>query len=106
MEILNGAGINDENVFLLCAGGHHPKWPDTHLKNYYGNEIYNRFRPLDSHSRILSHDCHDLSGLKYMGISELGDHVEFNILLEEADLFIYCGQIIPTNWGGTLVLVQ
>jgi nickel-dependent lactate racemase len=100
MEILNEAGINDENVFLLSAGGNHPKWPDTHLKNYYGNEIYNRFRPLGSHSRILSHDCHDLSGLKYMGISELGDYVEFNILLEEADLFIYCGQIIPNNWGG------
>ena len=100
MDILNKAGIQDENVFLLSGNGNHCKWPDTHFRSYFGDEIYNRFRPLGSASRILNHDCHDPSCLKYMGVSERGDYVEYNSLLDEADLFIYCGTVIPSNWGG------
>ena len=72
MDVLNKAGIKDEDVFLLSAGGNHCKWPDTSLRAYFGEEIYNRFRPLGSASRLLNHDCHDPQGLNYMGVSELG----------------------------------
>ena len=100
MDVLNEAGIKDEEVFLLSANGNHCKWPDSSLRSYLGDEIYCRFRPLGSASRILNHDCHNPQGLKYLGVSQLGDYVEYNSLLEEAALFIYCGTVLPSNWGG------
>jgi nickel-dependent lactate racemase len=100
MDVLNKAGIEDEEVFLLSASGNHCKWPDTSFRAYFGEEIYHQFRPLGSASRLLNHDCHDPQRLKYMGVSELGDYVEYNSLLEEASLFIYCGTVLPSNWGG------
>ncbi len=100
LDVLNKAGIKDEEVFLLSANGNHCKWPDSSLRAYFGEEVYTRFRPLGSASRLLNHDCHDPKGLKYMGTSELGDYVEYNSLLDEASLFIYCGTVLPSNWGG------
>jgi nickel-dependent lactate racemase len=100
LEILNRAGIPDDNVYLLSANGNHPKWPDTTFKEYYGKEIYERFRSPGSVSRILNHDCHDPYSLIYLGASEMNDYVECNSLLEQADLFIYLGTIVSTNWGG------
>ena len=35
-----------------------------------------------------------------MGVSEMGDYVEYNSLLDDAALFIYCGTVLPSNWGG------
>jgi len=99
-NILNKAGVKDENIYLLSGNGNHCKWTDNGFRDYLGDEIYNRFRPLGSASRILNHDCHDPDHLIYMGTSELGDYVEYNSLLNEAALFIYCGTVIPTNWGG------
>ena len=98
--ILNAAGIKDQNIYLLSGNGTHCKWTDNSFRDYLGDEIYDRFRPFGSASRILNHDCHDLEHLTYMGVSELGDYVEYNSLLQEAALFIYSGTVIPFNWGG------
>ncbi len=100
MKVLNQAGIQNEDVFLLSANGNHCKFPDWRFRAHFGEEIYSRFRPEGSASRMLNHDCHDPDGLKYMGVSELGDYVEYNSLLDEAALFIYCGTVLPSNWGG------
>ncbi|MBN1635940.1 MAG: DUF2088 domain-containing protein [Deltaproteobacteria bacterium] len=100
MDILNAAGIRDEQVFLLSGNGNHCKWSDTQFRRYFGDEIYCRFRPHGSASRLLNHDCHDRDNLTFMGTSEMGDYVEYNSLLKEAALFIYCGTVLPSNWGG------
>lgn len=100
VNVLNKAGVKDENIYLLSGNGNHCKWTDNGFRDYLGDEFYNRFRPLGSASRILNHDCHDREHLTYMGTSESGGYVEYNSLLNEADLFIYCGTVIPTNWGG------
>jgi nickel-dependent lactate racemase len=100
MEVLNQAGIKDEQVFLLSGNGNHCKWSQNQFRRHFGDEIYKRFSPDGSASRLLNHDCHDPSGLTYMGVTELGDYVEYNSLLNEADLFIYNGTVVPSNWGG------
>ena len=100
MEVLNEAGIKDEQVFLLSGNGNHPKWSQNQFRKYFGEEIYKRFAPDGSASRLLNHDCHDPKGLTFMGVTELGDYVEYNSLLTEADLFIYSGTIVTSNWGG------
>jgi len=100
LKILGEAGIPDEDIYLLSANGNHPKRPEAQFKAYYGDKIYPRFRSPGGNSRIIDHDCNDEKKLEKMGVSDLGDWVEANRLLCEAGLFIYCGQIIPTNWGG------
>ena len=42
LDILNKAGIKDEDIFLLSANGNHCKWPDTNFHTYFGEEIYHR----------------------------------------------------------------
>lgn len=100
LKVLGEIGIPDEDIFLLSANGNHPKRPDSQFKSYYGEEIYSKFKSIGGYSRIIDHDCHDYGSLERMGVSEFGDLVECNKLLSEAALFIYCGQVIPTNWGG------
>jgi len=84
-------------VYLLSGNGNHCKWTDNQFRSYFGDKICKRFRPLGSASRLLNHDCHDPEQLKYMGVSELGDYVEYNKLLVEADLFLYLGTVMPSN---------
>ncbi|MCB2187808.1 MAG: DUF2088 domain-containing protein [Deltaproteobacteria bacterium] len=100
MEVLNQAGVKDEQVFLLSGNGNHCKWSQNQFRRYFGEELYQRFAPDGSASRLLNHDCHDPENLTYMGVTELGDYVEYNSLLAEADLFIYNGSVLPSNWGG------
>ena len=100
MDVLNKAGIRDEDVYLLSGNGNHCKWSDAQMQRYFGDEIYRRFRPHGSASRLINHDCHDPEGLTYMGVTELGDYVEYNRMLNDAALFIYLGTVLPSNWGG------
>jgi len=92
LEVLNSAGVKDENITLLCAGGMHPKRTPAQLRGYLGSEIFDRFHSKDTASRLLNHDCCDPNGVIYMGISEMGDYVEHNRLLHDSDLFIYQGE--------------
>jgi nickel-dependent lactate racemase len=100
IEELIKAGVKEENIFLLSASGNHCKWTSSQLRNYLGSAIFDRFSPLGSASRVLNHDCHDPERLVYMGVSEMGDYVEYNRLLLDSDLFIYVGTVLSSNWGG------
>jgi lactate racemase len=100
IEELVKAGVKEENINLLCANGNHCKWPPAMLRKYLGPKVFDRFSPLGSASRVINHDCHDPNGLVYMGVSELGDYVEYNRLLQDSDLFIYTGTVVSSNWGG------
>jgi len=100
VEELLKAGVKEENIYLLSGNGNHCKWTRAQLKNYLGADIFDRFSPLGSASRVLNHDCHGPEDLVYMGISEMGDYVEYNRLLLDADLFIYTGTVVSSNWGG------
>jgi hypothetical protein len=35
-----------------------------------------------------------------MGVSSMGDYVEYNRLLVDSDLFVYVGTVLSSNWGG------
>ncbi|MDN5347137.1 MAG: lactate racemase [Clostridia bacterium] len=100
LEVLNQAGIPDEDITLLCATGNHCKFTKAQLRAYLGQEVFERFWPKGSANRLINHDCSDPDGLVYMGVSEMGDYVEYNKLLATSDLFIYCGTVQSSNWGG------
>lgn len=94
LEQLSAAGVSEKEVTLVCAGGTHAKISKEGLLDYLGPELFNRFWP----DRLQNHDASQ--DLVYLGVSELGDYVEYNRLVAESDLLIYLGTIFPINWGG------
>jgi len=100
IEELLKAGVLEGNIYLLCGSGNHCKWTPSQLRAYLGPALYDRFSPRGSASRVLNHDCHDPENLVFMGVSEMGDYVEYNKALLDSDLFIYTGTVVVSNWGG------
>lgn len=100
LKELEKAGVEDKDITLLAGNGNHRKFRKEELRKYLGDEVFNRFWKKGSACQILNHECSDPDNLVYMGISEMGDYVEYNRLLVDSDLFIYCGTVAPSNWGG------
>lgn len=94
---LVSAGVREQDILFISAGGNHRKWTRAELAAYLGPEIFDRFW---SRGQIINHDCSDPSQLKFLGISERGGYVEHNGHFLQADLMIYSGNVSATNWGG------
>jgi len=100
IEELNKAGVPDADITLLLGNGNHQKFTQEQIRQYVGDEIFRRFWPKGTANSIINHDCADPDNLVFMGVSEMGDYVEYNKLLYESDFFIYLGSVLPSNWGG------
>lgn len=99
VEELLKAGVNEEDITLLCASGGHCKWRPSELRAHLGAKLYDRFCPFDGgKGRILSHDC--TQGNVYLGETDLGDQVEYNSVVEETDQLVYVGTVCPLPFGG------
>jgi len=100
IDVLTKAGVREEDIELVAAvGGHRKCMPLELREKLLGPELYRRFCPFEGGaSRIRNHDCTE--GNVYYGVSETGDHVEYDRVVEEADLLIYAGSIKPLGFGG------
>ncbi len=99
LDELNRLGVPDENIELVCAVGGHRKCTAFELRDLLGPEVFARFCPFDgAASRIRNHDCVD--GNVFLGVTELGDHVEYDRALVDSDQLIYVGTIKPLGFGG------
>ena len=100
IEALTQAGVREEEIELVAAVGGHRKCMPLELRDkLLGPELYRRFCPFDGGvSRIRNHDCTE--GNVYLGVSDLGDHVEYDRAVKDADLLIYAGSIKPLGFGG------
>jgi nickel-dependent lactate racemase len=99
VEELRNAGVREEDITLLCAVGAHCKLRPHEFRALIGLESYDRFRPFDwKDGRLASHDC--LDGNVYLGDTELGDEVDYNRAVAEADQVIYIGTVYPVPYGG------
>jgi len=93
------AGVREEDITLLCAIGAHCKLRPNEFRALLDSELYDRFRPFDwKDERLVSHDC--LQGNVYLGDTDLGDEVEYNRAVAEADQVIYVGTVYPVPYGG------
>jgi len=93
------AGVREEDITLLCATGAHCKLRPNELKSLLGSELYERFRPSSwRDGAILNHDC--TQGNVYLGETSLGNEVEYDKAVAEADQLIYAGTIYPVTYGG------
>jgi nickel-dependent lactate racemase len=93
-ELLKG-GTQLENIILLCCMGLHRK---NTLKEWYwylGKEIVDQFWP----DRLLNHDV-EAADLLDLGADEMGNQVQCNRLMAEADLPIVIGHVAGNPYGG------
>lgn len=97
VDELLGAGVREQEILLICAGGNHRKYTRRELAAHLGPAVFDRFGPP---GRILNHDCSDPAELEFLGVTERGGYVEHNRRFLEADLQIYSGNVSATNWGG------
>jgi len=99
VEKLLEAGVIEKDITLLCANGTHCKWRPGELEALLGSGLYKRFRPFSwSEGAILNHDC--IQDNVYLGETSLGDEVEHNKAVMEADQLIYAGTVYPIPYGG------
>lgn len=92
-ELLKG-GTRLENITLLCAAGLHRKNTLEEWYTYLGKETVDSFRP----DRIINHDA-ETDILNY-GTDEMGNPVQCNRTIAEADLPIVIGHCSGNPYGG------
>ena len=81
---LNGAGVADENIQLICANALHRKQRPEELEQMLGDDLVARFG-----QRLFSHDAEDAEQLVHLGQTPEGYDVELNRHFVESDLTIY-----------------
>jgi len=96
VEILIEAGVDLEDIILLCANGLHRHSTHQELLWYLGKDIVNLFWP----DRILMHDAANPVGIVNLGTDEMGNVVDCNRVLAESDLVIQIGHVQGNPYGG------
>ena len=100
VEQLLEAGVQIEDITLINSGCVHRKYTQPELREYLGPDLYDRFQTDPTVMRVLNHDASDPDNLVKLGLSNLGDYMEYNRCLVDSDHIIYCGTVMPNNWGG------
>jgi nickel-dependent lactate racemase len=95
VEELLAGGTRLENITLLCAMGLHRKNTLEEWYQYLGHEIVDRFWP----DRIVNYDC-EAPDLCDFGNDAMGNRVQCNRLMAEADLPIVVGHVTGNPYGG------
>ncbi|MBC8449798.1 MAG: DUF2088 domain-containing protein [Chloroflexi bacterium] len=96
LEALQDAGVELDNITLLCAMGLHRKNTLEELYWYLGKNIVDAFWP----DRLVMHDAEDPNGILDLGTDEMGNVVTCNRLAAEADLTIIIGHVQGNPYGG------
>ncbi len=84
LEVLEKAGVNADNVHLVCANALHRKWTREELSAILGEHLVKEFGP-----RLTCHDAEDAANLVHLGTTQNGYDVEVHRLVADSDLTIY-----------------
>jgi hypothetical protein len=95
VEELLRSGTRIEDITLLCCVGLHRKNTLEEWYWYLGRDIVDRFWP----DRLVNHDA-EAPDLCNFGLDEMGNTVECNRLMAEADLPIVIGHCAGNPYGG------
>jgi hypothetical protein len=93
-ELLKG-GAQVENITLLCAMGLHRKNTPEEWYWYLGKDIVNEFWP----DRLMNHDA-EAPDLCNLGKDKMGNVVQCNRIMAEADVPIVIGHCAGNPYGG------
>lgn len=97
LEQLYEAGVQKEDIHLICSNGLHRKNTESEIKNLLGEEIFNSF--WYTH-QITNHDSEDPENMIDLGTTKRGDPVLMNKRVFEADLPILIGHVQGNPYGG------
>jgi nickel-dependent lactate racemase len=95
VEQLQQGGTRLENITLLCAMGLHRKNTLEDWYWYLGKDIVDQFYP----DRLLNYDC-EAPDLLDLGQDEMGNRIQCNRLIAEADVPIVIGHCAGNPYGG------
>ena len=95
LEELLAGGCALANITLLCGVGLHRQNTLEEFYAYLGKEIVDQFHP----GRLVNHDG-DSADLRDFGKDAMGNRVQCNRLLVEADLVIMIGHCAGNPYGG------
>ena len=93
MKELEKGGIKPEGIRFLIASGTHRPMTEEEILRKFGEEIPKKYS-------ILNHHWWDASQLVYFGETKGGIPIYVNRLVEEVDLIIGVGQIVPHRVSG------
>jgi nickel-dependent lactate racemase len=93
MKELEKGGIKPEGIRFLIASGTHRPMTEEEILRKFGREIPKEYS-------ILSHQWWDPSQMVYFGETKGGTPIFVNRLVEEVDLIIGVGQIVPHRVSG------
>ena len=93
MKELERGGIKREGIRFLIASGTHRPMTEQEILKKFGREIPKQYL-------ILNHHWWDSSQMVYMGETPSGIPIHINRLVEEVDLIIGIGQIVPHRVSG------
>ena len=93
-ELIKGGAVL-ENITLLCAVGLHRKNTLEEWYEYLGKELVDQFWP----KQLLNHDA-ESADLCDFGTDEMGNRVQCNRLMAEADIPIVVGHCAGNPYGG------
>lgn len=97
LEELYKAGVQKEDILLICSNGLHRKNTKNEIFNILGEEIFNEF--WYSH-QIINHDSEDYEHLVDLGTTKRGDPVLMNKYVYDADVAILIGHTQGNPYGG------
>jgi nickel-dependent lactate racemase len=95
VEELLAGGTKLENITLLCCMGLHRKNTLAEFYQYLGRDIVDRFWP----DRLVNHDG-EATDLCDFGVDGMGNPVQCNRMMAEADLPIVVGHCAGNPYGG------
>lgn len=93
LDELNRCGVNDGEITILVAAGHHREMTDSEKQAKYGRQACQRVR-------IVHHFSEDDSAMQHVGRTKTGIEVSVNRLLCQADLAIGIGVVEIHPWAG------
>lgn len=94
-ELMKG-GVKLEDIKLVCAMGLHRKNTREEWDWYLGSEVMELFWP----DRIVNHDAEDPDGMVEIGYDGMGNYVNMNRDVFEADIAIMIGHVQGNPYGG------
>jgi len=94
-ELMKG-GIDLKDIKLICAMGLHRKNTKAEWDGYLGKEIVDMFWP----DRLVNHDAEDPDGMVELGYDEMGNYVNMNKDVFEADIAVMIGHVQGNPYGG------
>lgn len=92
LDEIRKTGVEDKNITLISALGTHRKQREEEHRALVG-ENYGKVK-------IIDHDCHDESNLRYVGTTSRNTEVRFNKIALDADVLILTGGIVFHDLAG------